>query len=345
MQIEKKLLAELDKCYSLAKLNYHGRPCFLAAAEGPDPCYLFSEDGELLEKVWDGPGGVMSMEAVPGREGAFLATHEFYSPDNGKQARIVLAEPDAGQGFSVRTLCDLPLVHRFGILSRNGVSYLLACTVKHDYEYPDDWRQPGAVYAAPLPEDLSEYGEGHQLRLYPIMTGLWHNHGFCKLAKSAWEEALIGSDEGVFRLTPPSEAGGAWKIRKLLDVPASDAVMADFDGDGEEEIGVITPFHGDGLEIWHKRKNDNTYERVYRHPYAMEMLHATWCGSFHGRLVWFVGCRKGVRQTLMISWQNGAWQADHIDDEAGAANCLQLDENRLVAANHTSGQVVLYTIG
>ena len=77
----------------------------------------------------------------------------------------------------------------------------------------------------------------------------------------------------------------------------------------------------------------------------MEMLHATWCGSFHGQPVWFVGCRKGVRQTLMISWQNGAWQADHIDDEAGAANCLQRDENRLVAANHTSGQVVLYTIG
>ena len=44
----------------MSELDYKGEHCFLVAAEKQDPCYLFSEDGERLETVWEEPGGGMN---------------------------------------------------------------------------------------------------------------------------------------------------------------------------------------------------------------------------------------------------------------------------------------------
>ena len=57
MKFEKKVIGTLNKCYSLAELQYKGEHCFLVAAEKEDPCFLFNEKGEKLDTVWDGPGG------------------------------------------------------------------------------------------------------------------------------------------------------------------------------------------------------------------------------------------------------------------------------------------------
>lgn len=127
MFVKKKSICELEKCYSIAPFQQNGEPRFLVAAEKHAPCYLFSENGEKLETVWTEPGGVMTMQQVPGREDQFLATHKFYSPNDSAEARIVIATRRGENGWQIRTLVEAPFVHRFGILQRNGKAYLLVC--------------------------------------------------------------------------------------------------------------------------------------------------------------------------------------------------------------------------
>ena len=82
MNVEKKVIANLEKCYAISELTYKGEHCFLVSAEKQGPCYVFSEEGKILETVWNEPGGVMTMTPVPGADGQFLATHRFYSPND-----------------------------------------------------------------------------------------------------------------------------------------------------------------------------------------------------------------------------------------------------------------------
>ena len=110
MHVEKKVISNLNKCYAMSEITVEGKRCFVVAAEKHDPCYLFSEDGELMEKVWDEPGGVMTMAPDPGADGQFLATHKFYSPNDSADAKIVIVTRKGKGDWEVKTLCEAPFV-------------------------------------------------------------------------------------------------------------------------------------------------------------------------------------------------------------------------------------------
>ncbi len=341
MRIEKEVIGSLPKCYSIAKLRYHGEECFLVAAEKKDPCYLFSADGKYLDTVWEGPGGVMTMEQVPETDGVFLATQAFYSPNDSAQAKIVLVAPEK-EKWSMCTLCDVPFVHRFGILQRGGIQYLIVCCLKSGHEYKDDWRFPGAVYGAVLPKNLSELKQGAPLQLTCLQDGMLKNHGFSKYVDNGVQTAIIACDNGVYQFFPPDGANDKWEIRKLLDEPSSDAVLIDFDGDGIPEIGSISPFHGDILRIY-KKDFQGKYHVVWEYPQKLKFLHATWTGRLFGRPVWFVGNREDERISMAVSWNGNSYQTDIFDHGAGAANAMQLDDGRLVMANRETNEIAIYT--
>lgn len=350
MNVEKKVISNLNKCYAMSELTYKGEHCFLVAAEKHDPCYLFAEDGTQLETVWQEPGGVMTMTPVPGGDGAFLATHQFYSPNDSAKAKIVIATPVSENNWEIRTLADAPFVHRFGILNRNGIHYLIVCCLKSDHEYKNDWRFPGACYGAVLPEDLSAYNEDNQLKLTPIKTGMLKNHGYCLVKKDGHDAALVGCEEGAFLFNPPASPDGEWEVEQLLSVPCSDAVLADFDGDGKLELGCIAPFHGNSLVIYHLDEHNNYVPQwKYSRPEAeTEMIHATWVCDLLGKPTWIVGWRKGSKDTIAITWGDGDYVTEFIDRNTGAANALHFvnkdGKDVIVCTNREIDEVAMYII-
>ena len=342
IDMKKKVLANLEKCYSIAPLHYKGTEHILVAAEKTDRCILFDIDGNEEETVWEGPGGVMTMVQVPGTDGQFLATHKFYSPNDSKEAKIIIATPKDGE-WEIRTLADLPFVHRFDILESDRKRYLIACCLKSGHEYKDDWRSYGKVYAAELPEDLSVFDADHQLELSVIKEDMLKNHGYYRIEKDGKMSSIVCCDSGVYQFCPPTAEEKEWKIKTLVETPASDAAMIDLDGDGKDELLVFSPFHGDMVRVY--KEDGEGYVPVYEYPEKLEFLHAIWSGKIEGKPVVMVGHRKGNRDLLKFYWEDGAYHAEVIDHDCGPANAYGFhkgDKDYVIATNREINEIAMY---
>lgn len=347
MRVKKTIIGRLNKCYSLALLAYNGKQHIIVAAEKQDPCYLFDLNGTKEEKIWDGPGGTMSMVQVPGSNGRFLATHKFYSPNDSKEARIVTVTPDGHGEWTVKTLAEIPFVHRFDILERNGVRYLFVCTLKSGHEHKDDWSSPGKVLVCALPDDLSVFDEENPLPLKVVRDGLLKNHGYTRDNYHGIQTGIVSSADGVFRFIPPEQEDGEWDVRQLLDVPASDAVLMDLDSDGEKEILLISPFHGDDIRIYHAGQEH--YRCVYEYPEKAEFAHGILGGNICGKPRVLVGHRGGTRRLLSFTYnqEKQVYETEILDEGAGAANiCYYEHEDRayVVAANRETDEIAMYEL-
>lgn len=347
MKVEKEKISNLTKCYSIAPLEYKGKKHFLVAAEKVDKCLLFDEEGKQEEVVWEEPGGVMTMVQVPGTDGQFLATHKFYSPNDSKEAKIVVVTPQDNGEWDVKTLVDLPFVHRFDILVRNGVKYLIACALKSGHEMKDDWRFPGKVYAAVLPDDLSEFDENHQLELKVLKERMLKNHGYYRDEQDGIMTAVISCENGVFQFVPPADSEEEWEIKTLITDAASDAVLVDFDGDGEKELAVIAPFHGDKIRFYKKR--DGVFKLDYEFEESREFLHSIYGGPLCGKPVLITGHRKAERDLMLFYYdsEQNNYVMECIDRDCGSANVYHFvkdDVDYLVSTNREIDEVALYKI-
>lgn len=345
MFFSKKVIGKLEKCYSIAPLTFRGKNCFLVAAEKHSSCFLFDEDGNYLDTVWEGPGGVMTMVQIPGRDGEFLATHRFYSPNDSKEASLVYVRYEEETGWCVRELVKLPFVHRFDILQTEKACYLLACTLKSDHEYKDDWRSPGKVYAGALPEDLTVYGEKNPLPLTVLVEGMLKNHGYTRCMENGGQTGIVSCENGIYQFFPPAKENGEWKIELLLQEAASDALKLDLDGDGKDELFVFSPFHGDTVSIYHE--GENGWEKVYEHPEKLEMLHAIDGGMLNGKISIVFGYRKQNRELLCLYYEpETGYCTKVIDQDCGPANVHIYSSDKgekILAANREVDEIVLYT--
>lgn len=347
MIVNKIKTHELEKCYSICPLTYNGAEHLLVAAEKHDRCLLFDLDGNLEETVWDEPGGVMSMVQVPGSNGQFLATHKFYSPNDSKEAKIILATPKAKNDWEVKTLVELPFVHRFDILTSGGVNYIIACALKSGHEFKEDWSSPGKIWVGVLPEDLSTVDEAHPLELTVLKDGLLKNHGYSRVTEAdgqVW--AAVAADNGIFKVVPPAQAGGEWTVETLIEDAASDMCFADFDGDGVPEMLVFTPFHGEIVKIYRKVDGKYTCVKTFDKPY--EFSHALWAEQIFGKGVTIIGHRKAERDLLACTWDGQDYALEVLDHDVGPANCRIYkkpgDKVGVVATNREINQIAFYEI-
>lgn len=345
MFFSKKVIGKLEKCYSIAPLTFRGKNCFLVAAEKHSACLLFDEEGNCLDTVWEEPGGVMTMVQLPGRDGEFLATHRFYSPNDSKEASLVYVCYEETKGWRVRELAKLPFVHRFDILQTENACYLLACTLKSGHEHKDDWRFPGKVYAGILPEDLTVYGENNPLPLVVLKSEMLKNHGYTRCVDNGVQTGIVSCENGIYQFFPPEKKDGEWQVKQLLEIAASDALKLDLDGDGKDELFIFSPFHGDTVWVYHE--TENGWERVYEHPEKLEMLHAIDCGIIKGKTCIIFGYRKQNRELMCLYYEAGkGYRTEIIDKGCGPANVhffQNAGKEKILAANREVDEIALYT--
>jgi hypothetical protein len=289
------------------------------------------------------------MVQFPGSDGQFLATQKFYSPNDSKEAKIVIVTPETGK-WQVRTLVDLPHVHRFDILKGWDGYYLIACALKSGHAYKDDWSSPGKIYVAKLPQDLQGYDEEHQLQLTVLKDQMRKNHGYYKICRDGEESCVISAENGIFRCYPPKDANTPWQVETLLEEPASDAVLVDLKGEGEEQLCVLAPFHGPDIKIYEWQQG--AYRLAYQYPAAAEFTHAIYGGAFGRGQAFLVGHRQGNRDLLLFTYdkEHQTYQYEIIDHDCGPANIFRFpwkekeDPEILIAANREINEIVMYII-
>lgn len=394
LRFAERRIAALNKCYCVAPFACPDAPqhaCFLVAAEQDDPCYLYDSTGTPLEKLWDGPGGVMSMVQLPEQHGRLvLATQQFYGPDNSESAKLVLAaaltpqpSPNAVEecGWRRFVLAEMPFVHRFDVVPGRGrgntARYLIACTLKQRQAGPGDWSHPGQVLAARLPDDCNDLlprdwraevtmaaaedtATHVSLTWHVLKDGCLKNHGYHRHAdpRTGEVDCVIGCDAGVFLFRPPAhtetpgDSSDEWDVIQLTADPASDAALVDLDGDGAEELLVLSPFHGDTIFVYHADDSGN-FVRVYTHPTKLPFLHAIWAGTLRGRPCVVLGHRGGERDLLLFSYSpSRGYHVDCIAHDCGPANVMKLTYTKdagevcecIVSCNRETDTVTLYDV-
>ena len=339
MKIEKEIIDRLDHCYACANIVINGKNHYLAASEERNACHIIEEETGRVASVWDDTGGTMSIVPLPGRNGEFLASQRFYPGFQAEEAAVVWARLN-DQGWQVKTLFNLPYIHRFDVLaSDNGKKYFIGCTLCETKKSAEDWSSGGHVMAGELPENLEEPFE-----LKSILSGLVHNHGYYRTKADGLDACIVTCDSGAYRVMPPGRSGDGWSVRQILPWAISDLAMIDMDGDGKDEIVTIEPFHGNSFHIY--KEAGNSYEKVYEYPGRMAFGHVVWGGMLAGVPTVLGGFRGLSKSLFHIQYIDGVYRTTTIDEGVGPCNIFVVrheTKDMVIAANGAVNEIARYT--
>lgn len=347
MTFEKRKLSDAEMGYAVSQARVLGADRVLAASEAHGPAVAF--DGPRLEPrvIATEPGGTMGFAAVPGRDDALFVITGFYPIFEATAAGIHLYR--AVDGLAVpwkgERVVDLPYVHRIASVATPLGDYLIAATVCGGKEFRDDWSKPGAVYVYPIPRGLDGPWDAHT-----VLDGVHRNHGLGLGRVAGVRSLLVSATEGVFALALPGEedANGKpvepWLTTKLLDHEVSEMGLIDFDGDGEDELAVIEPFHGDTFGVYKNR--GGRWERVY--AAQLSFGHGLSVGTIAGEPVAVAGNRDGSKN--LVCYRPGsadpfAMEEVVVDEgpaTAGTTIASTPEGDGIVASNPEFAEYALY---
>jgi hypothetical protein len=151
----------------------------------------------------------------------------------------------------------------------------------------------------------------------------------------------------VIQFIPPENSKGEWQIKELLNTPASDAVLVDMDGDGDKELAVLSPFHGDQISIY--KLNSGKFEKVYEYEKPAEFTHAIFGGMLCGKPTIVIGHRKAERNLIAFTYndQKKEYETQILDEDCGPANVyhfMKEDKSILISTNREIDEVAMYTL-
>ena len=341
MNVKKIQLDQIQRCYSASYVHVDKELKVLLASEAVGgSCYSYSgKDFENKEVVWESAGGTMSIVEIPGTNGEFLATQNFFPGFDAKTSKIVHGRYVDGK-WLVEDFMVLPYVHRFDILKGEDGLYFIGATLCTSKTEREDWSDPGKVYVGKLTGDYTR-----PVALSIVKEGLTRNHGYCRGEWRGRQSGFVTTDEGVFVVTPPGAGKAAWQVEQLMERRVSDVALCDIDNCGVDELVTIEPFHGADFKI--NKKVGDSWQVAYEYPEEIEFAHVVWGGKIRGRNTVIGGIRRRNAELFMVDMEDGAFRTTLLETGKGPANIAVVhEENRdvIVCANNTVHEAALYII-
>lgn len=343
MKIEKKRVLSFGSPYSICCGHIGKQQVLIVGSEsigGDFTCFIGNDYRPT--KIVEGLGGIMSIVIHDSWHMPSIYTAEGLHPNFiSKNAGLSLYVPENGlqNPWKRHRIVDIPFIHRIALVSVHGVNTIVAASLCNNKDNMDDWSSPGAVYAIPI-TDEHQVTEIESCRIF---DGLKQNHGMFVRRKPPEATVYISGDDGIYTIHKPV-ATEDWVIDKILNQPVSELALYDLDGDGEDEILTVEPFHGDRVSIY--KKSESSWTRVFETD--VELGHGIWAGHLAGEDSFIVGSRAGKRDLCMYTVVDSqAWRMHKsvIDEGTGTAQLDVLssaDRDIIVATNNYIDEVAIY---
>lgn len=336
---KKEHIGEMNRCYSVRAAQIGGVQQLLVASEaegGGMAAYRAAapHDGTWVSETL---GGTMSIVPVPDAPDTFYVGGRFFPHFTAQQSDVVCCKKTPS-GWTQTVVLRQPYLHRFDVFSVGAKRIFVGCTLCGAKQSPQDWSSAGAVYVGYLQDDPAA-----PITLTVLQTGLYKNHGYWRGQWNGREAGFIAADNGVFVFTPAERLSDC-RCTQIWAEPASEVALWDLDGDGVEEMAVISPMHGDEIRILHE--SSGGYREVYRCPRELEFCHALWAGSLCGVPAVLCGARRKDKPLLCITCRDGHYETEVIDTQVGSSNVCVYTENgcaHVLSANNGCNEIAIYT--
>ena len=334
---KKKVILEIEAIYTANAFSVGSEYFIGAGSETKPEVYLYNILTETASQVTGSPGGVMTFVPVPGHPDQFVSIMGLFPPFIGSEAGLFLHQLINGEWHTNRVL-HLPFAHRCEILNRGGKNYLFAATVSKFKENPQDWSHPGEVHLVAMDE---QQGTNWESRI--IHAGVTRNHGMIRTRVHGIETICVSGQEGILCLE--EVPGKDWLLRPMFEREVSEMTFIDLDGDGQDELVTIEPFHGETLNVY---KNTGSEWELCMSD-SLSFGHGLSSGFYQQKPIIVAGNRSGslaLESFHILDLGKRKYEKTVIERDAGPTQTQVFsagDTDYILSANQRKNEVALYT--
>jgi len=333
----KQSILEIESVYTANAFRVGSKFYIGAGSETKPEVYLYDLKSTGTSYVSGSPGGLMSFIPVPGNPDLFVSIMGLFPPFIGGDAGLFRHRRINGDWETNRAL-HLPFAHRCEILNREGKNFLFAATVSTYKENPKDWSNPGELHLIELDDTPGATWESRV-----IDNSVTRNHGMTKTRINGIETICISGEQGIFFLE--KKPGDDWNLQPVFNREVSEMTFIDLDGDGQDELVTIEPFHGETLNVY---KNTGKKWEL-RISDSLSFGHGLSSGFLRQKPVIVVGNRSGslaLESFTVFDLSKGGYNRFVIEVDAGPTQTQVFsvgDVDYILSANQRKNEVALYS--